>query len=121
MLKDVCKSRIKSVTDYFHVQDKIWVKILDVDELKRFNVSHKAACAEYNPEDYKRGDVCSVTICGPVDEIHSGYFANVAPNVVGIVDAYSHTPLLQYGTKVECFVCTANEVGLKLRFIRIIA
>lgn len=118
-IREVSRGRIKNVAEVFHRDDKVWVSVLDKDEVYRFNLSYKAMFPEYNPQDYKPGDPVIGIIGGPTDEQHTGYFVTVNPQVTGIMDVQPWTPIINYGTKVMCVVNRAAAKGLKLRFIKI--
>ena len=118
-IKDVCKSRLQNIAEYFHINDCIWVNIIGENEDKKFFVSYKDTFPPFNPKDYQRGDVYVGKICQPIDnENLPGYYIDISPNVSGILDITPVTPLLRYGDKVECTVRRADERGLKLRFLR---
>lgn len=121
-VREVCRSRIRNISEYFHAGDMFWVNIIDKDDKKQFFVSYKQTFPRYNPDDFRHGDVYEGRICEAIDDEHTGYYVDIigCPNVSGILDANSLTPLLTYGTKVECYVCKTSEKGLKLRFVKII-
>jgi len=115
-IKEVCRTRIRNISEFFHVGNTIWTKIISEDDSSRFFVSYKEAIQPYNPDNYKLFDTCRVKIGEPVDDVHSGYFVHVTPTVSGILDTSVYTPYLCYGDIVECYIIRANEKGLKLRF-----
>ena len=119
-IHNLCKSHIKSATEICKSGDSIFVKVLSIDELGRFDVSYKDACPPYNPANYKKDDTIAVRITKPVDNTFSGFFAYVTPQVCGIVDYHSDLPLMRYGDIVECRVSSANANGLRLKFIRML-
>lgn len=116
---EVCKARLKSITEYFHRNDMVWVKVKSFDSKKGFCLSYKDTFAPYCPDNFHVGDVFEGKIGQPVDTEHSGYYVDIFPNVTGIMDATILTPLLRYGDKVECYVYKADKAGLKLKFVRL--
>ena len=118
-IKNISKSRIANVCERLHKGDKTWTKILSFNEERQsFFLSYKDVFREYDPKNYKHGDTIVCTVCTPVDSSHSGYFAEVSPQVSGIVDSNNLTPILAYGDKIECFIKTTSKNGLKLRYVR---
>lgn len=119
-LTDLCKCRIRSVSEICKVGDSFVVSVLGFDELKRLTVSYKNTFPEYNPNNYKNGDIVTGTINEPVDNNFTGLFVNVSPQVVGILDYHSWHPALHYGDVVECVVSKASAKGLRLRFLKVL-
>lgn len=118
--KDVCKARIRNISEYFHKGDVIWTNIVNVNYTNRFLVSYKATFAPYDPADYQVGDVYRVRVLDPVDDDISGYYIDAFPNVSGIMDASPDMPLFYYGERIECSVRNARPSGLKLKFLRVL-
>ena len=115
-ISEVTKSRIQNVAEYFHVNDELIVKILNMDELNRFNLSYKERFPEYNPKQFMVGDSYVATVPAPVDQAHSGYFVCINPQVTGIMDADT-SMRFQYGERVVCRVKRVCNKGLKLTFV----
>lgn len=119
-VKELCKSRVFSTSEICQKGDCLFVKRIDIDDTKRFNVSYKETFQKYNPLNYNRGDTLIARISNPVDNTFSGFFVQITPQVCGIMDYNSSLPLLRYGDKVECMVSRAVQNGLHLKFIRLI-
>lgn len=120
-LKDVCRSRIRNISEYFHKGDKLWLANLGADEGdKRFNLSYKKIFPKYNPDSFSPGDAVNCTINEPLDDMHTAYFVTVSPQVTGIMNCPDWIPDINYGNKVQCYVVRATEKGLKLRFAKFI-
>lgn len=115
---DVCKARIRNISEYFHKHDMVWMSVLEVDDTKQFSLSYKNTFPPYSPKDFRTGDVYQGRIGEPVDRLHSGYYIDISPNVNGIMDANSMTPILRYGDKVECYISKSDAKGLKLKFLK---
>ncbi len=118
-IKEVCKTRIKNISEYFHPKDNVWVNVLSYDNLRQFRVSYKSTFPAYKPEDFHHGDVYKAKICNPLDKERSAYFVEISPNITGIMTTTELTPLLKYGDFIECRVRRADPRGLKLQFIRL--
>lgn len=119
-VKDLCKSRLLSTSEICQKGDCLFVKRIDIDDSKRFNVSYKETFPKYNPMNYNRGDTLTVRISNPVDNTFSGFFVYVTPQVCGILDYNPNLPFLRYGDTVECMVSRAVPGGLHLKFIRLV-
>lgn len=116
-IREISRNHLSSVCEKFHKDDTVLVAILDVNENRMFELSYKRMFRPYNPDDYKPGDPIECQISLPVDEMHSGYYASVTPQVRGIVDT---TEALRYGDKVLCSVNRTTEKGLKLRLLKVL-
>jgi len=115
---EICRSRIRNVSEFFHKRDIIWAAVLSVDDQMRFTLSYKETFPKYDPDSFKPGDVLKCVVNEAVDNEQSGYYATVSPQVTGIVDVYDWMPILHYGDRVECEVWRITSRGLKLRFKR---
>lgn len=114
---ELCKSRIRSAFEVICKNSLITVKVVSCDNKNsRFDVSYKAVFEKYDPDSYKKGDIISCTVNELVDDC-SGYFANISPQVVGIIDKLYWMPKLTYGDKVDCVVTSASKKGLHLKFL----
>lgn len=116
-IREVTRSRIKNVAEYFHVDDECPVKILEKDDLNRFNLSYKETFPKYNPEQFVAGDSYYAVVHEPVDQAHSGYFVCINPQITGIMDV-DETTRFEYGDHVTCKVKYANAKGLKLSLVK---
>ncbi len=115
---ELCRARIRSAFEVISKNSLITTKVLSYDEENyRFNVSYKESFDKYNPTLYNKGDVVACTVNEFVDDEYTGYFANVSPQVVGIIDNRYWMPKLSYGDKVECIITNASKKGLHLKFI----
>lgn len=116
-IKEVTKSRIRNVAEYFHIGDECLVKIISKDELNRFNLSYKETFAKYQPENFVVGDSYHAVVHEPVDQAHSGYFVCINPQVTGIMDVDENTRF-EYGDRVTCKVKQANPKGIKFALVK---
>lgn len=119
-VQNLCKSRVYSVTEICNNNDCIFVKVLKIDELKRFDLSHKEVFPKYNPDNYSYGDIVVGRVNSEIDDSFAGLYMYIDPQVSGILDYDENSPSLEYGDLVECMVSGASPNGLHLRFIRII-
>ncbi|MBR6613685.1 MAG: hypothetical protein IKK84_02850 [Clostridia bacterium] len=118
---DLCKARIRSTAEICKKGDSFFVKVLNLDELGRFNVSYKDTFPEYNPDSYTPGEMITGVINEPVDSNFSGFFVNVSPQVAGILDYQTWHPILHYGDTVECVISSASKKGLHLKLSKVIS
>ena len=113
----LCKSRIRSAEEVVCVGNNLLVKVFSYDyENMRFTVSYKDTFDKYNPNLYHSGEKITCIVNEVVDDSATGYFVNVTPQVVGIVDNLYDMPKLNYGDKIDCIVTRATKKGLHLRF-----
>ena len=117
---DLCKARIRSTSEICKKGDSFFVKVMNLDNLGRFNVSYKDTFPEYNPDNYIPGEMVTGVINEPVDSKFSGFFVNVSPQVAGILDYQSWHPILHYGDIVECLVSNASPKGLHLKLSKVV-
>lgn len=113
----LCKSRIRSAEEIVCVGSNLLVKAISCDyENIRFTVSYKDTFDNYNPDLYYSGEKITCIVNEVVDDTVSGYFVNVTPQVVGIVDNLYGMPKLNYGDKIDCIITRATKKGLHLKF-----
>ena len=116
-IREISRNHIKSVSEEFHRGDKVWVAIISANDKKQFELSYRKMFRPYNPDDYKPGDPVQCKVTVPVDDMMTGYYTSVTPQVRGIVDT---DQVLQYGDRILCTVNRAAEKGLKLRLVRVL-
>lgn len=116
--------RIEEIRKYFSVGDTIKVKIIEIGTSKdnyRITLSRKDAFKELaiNPAAPKEGDICTGKIGLPV-RTDDGYFVEITPTIVGIVDVPYDVPHIKEGTQASFYVKKVTEKGLKLDLIALL-
>lgn len=115
---ELCKARIRSPFEIVYKGEHLMTKVILCEEDKhRFKVSYKNIFDEYNTNNYTKGDIITCVVNEPVDQMFSGFFANISPQVVGIIDNDYYVPKLYYGDKVDCVVTGISKKGLHLKFL----
>ena len=117
-ITDICKTRIKNVSEYFHVGDCFSVKIIGADNKRRFLLSYKDMYKKYSKDDYKIGDCVSCTVKSPVENTPDGLYVSITPQVCGILNVKPWNPTLNYGDNIEASIVKVKDQGLKLKFIK---
>ena len=98
-ISKLAEYRVEKVEDVVNVGDMIWVKITEIDEKGRINLSHKDALREIEAKRQSGIDVSSTYQCYEVSEPQdkTGMFI---PRVGGLHDG-KVTRILQFGAFVE--------------------
>lgn len=119
-INNLCKSRLYSTTELCNNGDCISVKVLKINDHKKFDVSYKETFQKYNPDNFLNGDIVVGRVNSKINDVFEGLYIFIDPQVSGILDYDENSPHLEYGDLVECIVSRASPNGLHLRFIKII-
>lgn len=117
-IRDVCRARIRNISEHIRQGDTKRVIILNSDDEKRFNVSYRKTFKAFQTDDYPEGMAVQGIVNEAVDDMCSAFFVTISPQVSGIMDVNSWNPELFYGDKVECRVTKTSSKGLHLSFMK---
>lgn len=115
-IREVCKSRLRTIEDLLKLNTSYPMKIIGYDENRQsFLLSYKEAFGSY--EDCSKDFIVSETYLVTVFErINTdGYYVYIAPDISGIMDSELEIP---YGTKVWAQLKKIGDIGFKLRFCK---
>lgn len=118
-INELCKSRIRDPHEIISNNSDIIVKKIDCDDDRdfQFTVSYKQTFPKFNPKDFPFHTVVEGFFNEPVDELYSGYYVHISPQVTGICDRPSGIIGFEYGKRAIFNVRGYHKQGLKLDFL----
>ena len=118
-INELCKSRIRDPHEILSSNSNIIVKKIDCDDERdyQFTVSYKQAFPEYDQKDFPLHTVVEGFFNEPVDDLYSGYYVYISPQVTGICDRPTGVIGFEYGKRAIFNIRGYHKQGLKLEFL----